>query len=363
MVNGAEPNMIGADGSDTLNGGPGMDVLLGNDGHDELDGGPGPDEMHGDNGKDSVSYEHRSNPVTVTLNNLPDDGEDGEGDNVFADIEAVLGGTVGDTLTGDRDPNTLSGGTGEDYIVGYAGSDALRSGSAPDLIDARDGQRDAVNCGDDGDLAVVDRRDQVDDCETVDPGGTRRLVVGRWALVRPAPSAFELRLPSGTRFYPPFREAVKIPLRSTIDPRGGRVRLVMPINRAGARQELSISGSRFSVDQEPGRAPVTKLRLRGCGAAACSGASTSRAAATNEPARRIFTRIERRKKRRKGKQPRVEVRGRYSIGAAVGTAWWTEDRAEGTLTRVVSGTVRVRDLESDRTVIVKAGHPYLARPR
>jgi ferric-dicitrate binding protein FerR (iron transport regulator) len=66
------------------------------------------------------------------------------------------------------------------------------------------------------------------------------------------------------------------------------------------------------------------------------------------------------KKKRPG---RYRVRGRYSVAAAIGTAWVTEDRCDGTLTTVKSGTVRVLNLERDRTVIVKAGQSYLARPR
>ena len=39
----------------------------------------------------------------------------------------------------------------------------------------------------------------------------------------------------------------------------------------------------------------------------------------------------------------------------------TVDRCDGTLTRVVEGSVRVRDRVRHRTVIVRAGRSYLAR--
>jgi hypothetical protein len=52
------------------------------------------------------------------------------------------------------------------------------------------------------------------------------------------------------------------------------------------------------------------------------------------------------------------VRGRYSIGGSFGT----EDRCDGTLTTVLSGTVRVWDLGRGRTVSVRPGDPYLAKP-
>jgi hypothetical protein len=37
------------------------------------------------------------------------------------------------------------------------------------------------------------------------------------------------------------------------------------------------------------------------------------------------------------------------------------DRCDGTLTRVTSGAVSVRDFRRHRTVLVRAGHSYLAR--
>ncbi len=44
-----------------------------------------------------------------------------------------------------------------------------------------------------------------------------------------------------------------------------------------------------------------------------------------------------------------------------GTKWLTEDRCNGTLTRVTKGTVTVRDFKRKRNVIVRAGQRYLAQ--
>jgi hypothetical protein len=95
----------------------------------------------------------------------------------------------------------------------------------------------------------------------------------------------------------------------------------------------------------------------------CPRSSTIRRAAPGESLGRLSVRIDKRKKRKKAGKPRVEVRGKYSTGAAEQTAWLTEDRCDGTLTRVKSGRVSVRDLTRKRTVIVRAGHSYLARAR
>jgi hypothetical protein len=291
--------------------------------------------------------------VTVRLDGLPNDGEENERDNVGRDVEIVHGGTVGDTLFGDGDANRLGGGPGEDLVTGNAGGDILEGGNAPDLIQARDGDSDRVDCGDDGDLAIVDRRDAVRDCKWVDRGGKRRLVVGNSALASPSQGSFGLRLPDGLRYFD-LSSAVKIPIRSTIDARAGEVRLATAKSGTGARQEAVVSAGVFSVRQEAGKRPVTELRLVGS-LAACSRSATIRRVPKDQPVRRLVTRVD---KRKRGK---LAVRGKHSIGAAVGTGWVTEDRCDGTFTRVRSGTVRVRDLERKRTVTLHTGGTYLAR--
>ena len=46
-----------------------------------------------------------------------------------------------------------------------------------------------------------------------------------------------------------------------------------------------------------------------------------------------------------------------------GTRWLTEDRCNGTLTRVERGTVTVRDFAKKRNVTVRAGKQYFARKK
>ena len=76
-------------------------------------------------------------------------------------------------------------------------------------------------------------------------------------------------------------------------------------------------------------------------------------AATNPPRRRLWGNA----------TGRFTTKGRYASAAVRGTIWLTEDRCDGTLTRVTSGSVAVRDRARRRTVIVRAGHSYLARTR
>jgi hypothetical protein len=55
--------------------------------------------------------------------------------------------------------------------------------------------------------------------------------------------------------------------------------------------------------------------------------------------------------------------GRYSAATVRGTKWLVQDSCAGTLTRVTQGSVSVRDRVKKRTVIVRAGRRYLARPK
>jgi Ca2+-binding RTX toxin-like protein len=342
--------IIGSDGPDQLIGGPGADRLFGGRGNDRLDGGLGPDYLSGESEKDTVTYEDRTGEVVVTLDGLANDGEADEGDNVLPDVEVILGGLEDDDLSGDAGDNTVEGGTGEDLIDGKLDPDRLLGGDRPDLVMARDGDPDEVACGDGRDLAIADREDEVIECETVDRPGSRRVVVGRYALLSPRREV-GLRLPRGRRFFP-LAQTVKIPIGSTIDPpEGGVVRLTTASDREGGRKLVSASGGPFTVRQRAGRRAVTRLWLSGRLPDCRNGEQqTARRA---RPPRKL--RIS-----EKG-EGRVEVHGRYSIGGSFGTSWITEDRCDGTLTTVRRGAVRVRDLRRGRTVLVRPGHPYLAK--
>ncbi len=57
-----------------------------------LNDGDGPDVFEGGTGVDTVFYKFRSTAVTVDLDGFADDGARGEGDNVLADVENLVGG-------------------------------------------------------------------------------------------------------------------------------------------------------------------------------------------------------------------------------------------------------------------------------
>jgi hypothetical protein len=369
----AQPN----GGSDTVEGGAGSDTI---------GGGPDAaaaeaDSFSGGDGFDTIDYRSRSSPLAVSLDGTANDGATGttgEQDNVQADIERVLGGSAGDSLDGSDGPNFLYGGLGSDYLNGGGGRDKLRGGPGDDYIDggpgpdslfgeagidllrARDGRRDrVVSCGEGVDLVIADRLDVVTGCESVDTGRRRRPRIGRQVVAQPAEGSVKVRLPNATRFVP-LPSAAEVPVGSTLDASRGTATVEAAKARGGTAQKARFDGGVFTVRQKRSARPFTDIRLSGGHWAVCRAFGSSGTSARR--VRRLRTRIA----KRGGGKPKeggFKVRGAHSNAAAAGTTWVTEDRCDGTLTRVTTGTVRVRDFRRDRTVTVHAGHTYLARAR
>jgi len=138
----------------TFDGGPGQDILIGGATDDTLDGGTGADDINGGDGTDTADYSSRTAGVTITLDDIGNDGENCpspatcEGDDVHSDVENVSGGGGNDTLTASNDPtnpvdnqldgnggnDSLRGGNGDDTLNGGAGNDTLRGGSGADTL-------------------------------------------------------------------------------------------------------------------------------------------------------------------------------------------------------------------------------------
>lgn len=160
---GAGPDLLDAEGVSApaaLSGGPGDDRLLGGAAADRLDGGTGDDRLAsspagdvllGGEGTDTMSYEEADGGVSVTVGRRADDGVSGEGDDVAADVETVVGGTGDDELVAAAGGTTLRGGEGVDRVIGGAGRDALHGDEGDDRLDGRGGP-DVLTGGPDRDL-------------------------------------------------------------------------------------------------------------------------------------------------------------------------------------------------------------------
>jgi Ca2+-binding RTX toxin-like protein len=226
--------MYGALGNDQVFAEGGDDALRGGDGNDVEDGGPGNDSIGftptftsprdpdpgadvivGGDGVDVLSLDGHTAAVTLTLDGQANDGTAGEGDNIGSDIETIIGTAANDNFTGSAGPDGFDGAGGGDVIHGAAGDDHIDGGSgddqvfgdtgidrvqgtygadvvdggpgtddlygdiagcsvfcspANDVVLARDGERDTVDCGGAG-SATVDQLDVVGFCTTIDRSG------------------------------------------------------------------------------------------------------------------------------------------------------------------------------------------------
>lgn len=57
---------------------------------------------------------------------------------------------------------------------------------------------------------------------------------------------------------------------------------------------------------------------------------------------------------------KFKTRGHYGSASVQGTIWLTQERCSGTFFHVVEGVLKIRDFSLHKTVIVRAGHSYLA---
>ena len=127
----------------------------------------------------------------------------GPGDDIFtvyANLDegnsTLIGNGGNDKLTAGHYADTLDGGAGNDVLVGGLGNDAITGGPGQDtingdatgstcgyytckipfgndVINARDGEADTIDCGVGTDRAVVDAIDVVANCETVETRARR----------------------------------------------------------------------------------------------------------------------------------------------------------------------------------------------
>jgi hypothetical protein len=157
-------------------------------------------------------------------------------------------------------------------------------------------------------------------------------------------------------FVPLEQLGSAIPVGSTLDTRKGTVRLIAAASSSGKTQTGHVSQGMFRVLQSR-KNPLTTLKMTGGGLNACSrlpsgGAPKGIASTVRRRGRSLFTSV-------KG---RFRTRGRNSTATVRGTRYLVKDTCKGTLTKVLVGSVTVRDLTLRQTKTVKAGHSYLARP-
>jgi Ca2+-binding RTX toxin-like protein len=128
--------VFSGDGNDVAvdNFSPGITMSMGN-GDDFYKPGIGPDIVFGGSGRDTVTYRDFASPVEVRLDNSPNDGRAGSGQNIHTDVEVVVGGRGPDILVGGDFNDTLDGHEGNDSLFGLGGNDVFSTGATPDGAD------------------------------------------------------------------------------------------------------------------------------------------------------------------------------------------------------------------------------------
>ena len=214
VINGDDgPNLLkGLDGMDTINGHGEDDTILPNrpagamgmantSADDEPAGDPaetdGVDTVNGGAGTDTISYEGERGEVAVNLSQagfVPATTGDsavpahytatvnggGDADRIIAEnqgtvdepkwfstIENVVGGTVGDMLTGDSRNNILKGLAGDDNLIGGAGDDVLDGGAGNDDFNGGSGN-DMIYADNDDDEGAINGGNTLNDTDTPD---------------------------------------------------------------------------------------------------------------------------------------------------------------------------------------------------
>ncbi len=118
---------------------------------------------------DSASLRSATQPLSLTIDGVANDGAAGESDNILTDVEDLYGREGADVLVGSASANALIGGGGADRLNGGGGFDSYDAGPGADTVEARDGLAEEVNCGDDADGGPVDAIDVLSSCESTVP--------------------------------------------------------------------------------------------------------------------------------------------------------------------------------------------------
>ena len=172
-------------------------------------------------------------------------------------------------------------------------------------------------------------------------------VAGKSVNAETKSGTVKVKLP-GTNTFVVLGEQ-QLPVGTTVDATKGRVTLVAASNKSGGTATADFYEGIFKVGQTKGAKPITTLKL---------------VEKLTCPKRgKASTSAKRKKKRHlwgdgKGK---FRTDGSYSSATVRGTKWLTQDTCTSTLTRVVRGSVTVRDLVKKKNVIVKAGKKYVAK--
>jgi hypothetical protein len=244
------------------------------------------------------------------------------------------------------------------FLTRTSGDDLLNAGETWTFVGS-------YQLGDEDNVSVViaealsPTNESVDDLEACTTDIIQPPVPGVRAGVTEVSGTIMIKLPGSNTFFA-LDGTTEIPIGAQVDTRKGAVRLISGSSAstqsaATATQSAVFSEGLFTIRQKRGAKAVMNLILGGGNFGVCpaGGSAQSVGATTRRPVRRLWG---------SGKG-RFSTRARYSAATVRGTRWLTQDRCDGTLTRVTQGVVSVQDFRLRKTKLVEAGQSYLARAR
>ncbi|HEX6698816.1 MAG TPA: fibronectin type III domain-containing protein [Solirubrobacteraceae bacterium] len=184
----------------------------------------------------------------------------------------------------------------------------------------------------------------------LEPAPAATPVLGRSVTLVPKSGTVLVRVPGATN-PAALADGASVPVGSIVDTRAGTVALRTALPGA-ATQTGTFHGGRFEVRQPSGGHGMTELVVRGALPTCPAGGARAAAASRRRPPRSLWGH---------DSHGHFRTRASNSVITVRGTTWFVSDRCDGTLTRVTSGSVAVRDLHTGRTVVLHAGQRHLAR--
>ena len=176
----------------------------------------------------------------------------------------------------------------------------------------------------------------------------------------PVSGTVKFRRPGSTEFETLGVDA-QLPLGTEFDTTAGMMLLTSATNAQGAVQTAMFWDGFFVVTQATvKKVTFTDLTLTRGDFSVCKGGRRTAGVDAKPPRKRKSTVTRKLWGRGQGS---FRTKGKYSSAAVRGTYWFTADRCDGTFTSVREGVVQVRDLVRRRSVTLRAGQSYLARPR
>ena len=160
---GGHDNIVGGGGDDLIYGGDGSDYLYGDGDNDVLYGGMGFDRLYGGLGDDNLYGEGGEDDLDGgDGNDRLEGGDDGDNlygragdDTIYGDggRDLLYGGDGNDRIFGGDDIDKLYGEGGNDLLVGGEGGDMLQGGAGDDILRGNAGA-DTLTGGADNDILV-----------------------------------------------------------------------------------------------------------------------------------------------------------------------------------------------------------------